>query len=127
MRLRSRLLMLTAAVTVLAAVWVGPAVAATARHVEGRVVSVNRSASSFKLRDSERGTFTILVSRSTRFEGTSFSQLKAGRSVEATIRRVNGRWQASKVESGSGSHTTEPGDDNGGGRNGGNDDPPNHG
>jgi Domain of unknown function (DUF5666) len=124
MRLRSRLLMLTAAVTVLAAVWVGPAVAATARHVEGRVVSVNRSASSFKLRDSERGTFSVFVSRSTRFEGTTFAKLKAGRSVEATIRRVNGRWQASKVESGSGTHT-EPGDDNGGGR-GGNDDGPNH-
>ena len=125
MRLRSRLLMLATAVTVLAAVWVGPAAAATPRHVEGRVVSVDRSASSFKLRDSERGTFTIRVTRSTRFEGTSFSRLKAGRSVEATIRRVNGRWQAGKVESGSGRHT-EPGDDNGGGR-GGNDDPPNHG
>ena len=127
MRLRSRLLTAVLAVTILAAVAVGTASAATVRHVEGRVLSVDRSASTFKLRDSERGTFTIHVSRSTRFEGTSFSQLKAGRSVEATIRRVNDRWQASKVESGSGSHTTEPGDDSGGGRNGGNDDPPNHG
>jgi hypothetical protein len=124
MRLRSRLVLLAAAVTLLAAALVGPAAAATARHIEGRVVSVDRSASSFKLRDSERGTFTVFVSRSTRFEGTSFAKLKAGRSVEATIRRVNGRWQASKVESGSGSHT-EAGDDNGG-RRGGSDDVANH-
>ena len=126
MRLRSRLLMLTAAVTVVAAVWVGTASAATVRHVEGRVLSVNRDASTFKLRDSERGTFTIHVSSATKFERVSFRSLRAGRTVEATIRRSNGRWQATKVEPNSGSHADDNGDDNGGGR-GGNDDPPNHG
>jgi hypothetical protein len=123
MRLRSRLMMLAATVAVLAAAWVGPASAATVRHVEGRVVSVDRSASTFKLRDSERGTFTIHVSSTTKFERVSFSSLRAGRTVEATIRRSNGRWQATKVEPNSGSHA---GDDNGGRNRGGNDDGPGH-
>ena len=122
MRLRSRLLTAVLAVAMLAAVAVGTASAATARHVEGRVLSVNRSASTFKLRDSERGTFTIRVTSSTKFERVRFSSLKAGSNVEATIRRVDGRWQASKVEPNSGSHA----DDNGNGRHGGNDDGPNH-
>jgi len=123
MRLRSRLLTAVLAVTMLAAVAVGTASAATVRHVEGRVLSVDRSASTFKLRDSERGTFTIRVTSSTKFERVRFSTLKAGSTVEATIRRVDGRWRASSVEPNSGSHA---GDDNGNGRHGGNDDGPNH-
>lgn len=122
MRLRSRLLTAVLAVTMLAAVAVGTASAATVRHVEGRVLSVNRSASTFKLRDSERGTFTIRVTNATKFERVRFSSLKAGSTVEATIRRVDGRWRATKVEPNSGSHA----DDNGDGRHGGNDDGPNH-
>jgi hypothetical protein len=94
--------------------------------VEGRVLSVDRSASTFKLRDSERGTFTIRVSSSTKFERVRFSTLKAGSTVEATIRRVDGRWRATKVEPNSGSHADDNGDDNGNGRHGGNDDGPNH-
>ena len=115
MRLRSRLLTAVLAVTMLAAVAVGTASAATVRHVEGRVLSVDRSASTFKLRDSERGTFTIRVTSSTKFERVRFSTLRAGRTVEATIRRVDGRWQATKVEPNSGSHAGETGDDHGGG------------
>jgi hypothetical protein len=122
MRLRSRLLTALLAVTVLAAVSVGTASAAAVRHVEGRVLSVDRSASTFKLRDSERGTFTIRVSSATKFERVRFSTLKAGSTIEATIRRVDGRWRATKVEPNSGSHA----DDNGNGRHGGNDDGPNH-
>ena len=122
MRLRSRLLTAVLAVTMLAAVAVGTASAATVRHVEGRVLSVDRFASTFKLRDSERGTFTIRVTSSTKFERVRFSTLKAGSTVEATIRRVDGRWRASSVEPNSGSHA----DDNGNGRHGGNDDGPNH-
>ena len=122
MRLRSRLLTAALAVTMLAAVAVGTASAATVRHVEGRVLSVDRSASTFKLRDSERGTFTIRVTSSTKFERVRFSTLKAGSTVEATIRRVDGRWRASSVERNSGSHA----DDSGNGRHGGNDDGPNH-
>ena len=119
MRIRS-LITLTAALTVLVAAWAGTASAATVRHVEGRVLSVDRSASTFKLRDSERGTFTIRVTSATKFERVSFASLKAGRSVEATIRRVNGRWQATAVEPHTGSHG------GGGGGGGGNDDGPGH-
>jgi uncharacterized protein (DUF2141 family) len=126
MRLRSRLLTAVLALTMLAAAAVGTASAATVRHVEGRVMSVDRSASTFKLRDSERGTFTIRVTSSTKFERVRFSTLKAGSTVEATIRRVDGRWRASSVESNSGSHAGDNGDDNGNGRHGGNDDGPNH-
>ena len=97
---------------------VGPVSAATVRHIEGRVLSVDRDARSFRLRDTERGTFTVFVVRSTRFERTSFAGLRSGSGVEATIRRVSGRWQASKVESGRGGHggDDDSGDDRGRGR-----------
>ena len=94
---------------------VGPASAATVRHIEGRVVSVDRDARSFRLRDSERGTFRVYVTRSTRFDRTSFSALRSGAGIEATIRRANGRWQASEVESHRGEHGGG-GDDRGRGR-----------
>ena len=112
MRLRSRLLTLTLALAMLAAAAVGTASAATLRHVEGRVVSVDRGASTFQLRDSQRGTFTVRVTSSTKFQRLSFSSLRAGRSIEATIRRANGAWQATKVEPNAGSHT-QTGDDHG--------------
>jgi uncharacterized protein (DUF58 family) len=102
---------------------VSSASAATVRHFEGRVLSVDRSANSFRLRDSERGTVTVFVTQSTRFSRTSFAAVKTGRSVEVTVRRADGRWQASKVEPRAGANHAEPGDDNGGG---GNDDGANH-
>jgi Ni/Co efflux regulator RcnB len=115
MRTRVIAILAAAALTLSAAVAaVGTASAATARHLEGRVVSVDRSAKSFRLRDHERGTFTVFVTSSTRFQRVSFSSLRAGKSVEATVRRVSGRWQASRVEAG-GARQTEPGDDHGGG------------
>ena len=115
MRLRSHIALFALVVGLLAAALGGTASAATVRHVEGRVLSVDRSASTFKLRDSERGTFTIRVTSSTKFERVRFSTLRAGRTVEATIRRVDGRWQATKVEPNAGSHAGETGDDHGGG------------
>jgi len=100
-----------AALTLVAALAaVGPVSAAIVRHVEGRVLSVDRDARSFRLRDSERGTFTVFVVRATRFERTSFARLRAGSGVEATIRRANGRWQAGEVESGRGADDTRPDD-----------------
>src|SRR3954463_7419937 len=77
---------------------VSSASAASVRHFEGRVLSVDRSAKSFRLRDSERGTVTVFVVQSPRFTRPSFAAVKTGRSVEVTVRRVSGRWQASKVE-----------------------------
>jgi hypothetical protein len=77
-----------------------PATAAAARQVEGTVRSVNRDARTFRLRDSQRGTFRIKVTRNTRFERIAgFAGLHAGmRRVEATIMRSGGRWVARSVE-----------------------------
>ena len=77
-----------------------PAGAAAVRQFEGTVVSVDRAARTFRLRDGERGTVRIRVTRSTRFERIAgFSGLERGLSgVEATVRRSNGRWVATHVE-----------------------------
>src|SRR4051812_26888586 len=93
---------------------------AAVRSYEGTVVSVDRDSRTFRLRDAERGTVTIKVTASTRFERVSFSSLRSGqRNIEATVRRSNGRWVASTVErsGGGGGH----------GGHGGDDDGPNHG
>ena len=90
-----------------------PASQAASRQFEGTVVSVNRGARTFRLRDSERGTATIRVTSRTRFERIAgFSGLRRGMTrVEATVRRSNGVWVASAVEI-----------SGGGGRHGGSDD-----
>jgi hypothetical protein len=77
-----------------------PAGAATVRQFEGTVTSVNRDARTFRLRDSERGTFTIKVTSRTRFERIAgFRGLKRGMTrVEATAVRSKGRWVARAVE-----------------------------
>jgi hypothetical protein len=90
-----------------------PATAA-ARQFEGRVVSVNRAAKTFRLHDSERGTKRIKVTAATRFERIGgFGALKAGmRRIEVTAHRSNGRWVATLVErSGGGGHHGGGGDD----------------
>jgi hypothetical protein len=77
-----------------------PATQAATRQFEGTVVSVNRSARTFRLRDTERGTATIRVTRRTRFERISgFSGLRRGQTrIEAIVRRSNGAWLALEVE-----------------------------
>src|SRR5690349_25082325 len=97
----------SAALLATAALAVGaPTALAATRQYEGTVVSVNRSAHTFQLRDSERGTVRIKVTSNTRFERVTFSSLRAGASnIEATVRRSNGRWVATSVErSGGGGH-----------------------
>jgi hypothetical protein len=99
-----------------AAVAVPPAAsAATVREFEGTVVSVNRDDRTFRLRDSERGTVTIRVTRNTRFERVrGLSGLRKGmRAIEATVRRSNGRWVALEVErsGGGGEHGGDRDDD----------------
>ncbi len=101
--------LITAAALVIAA----PASAAT-RQYEGTVVSVDRGARTFQIRDSERGTIRVKVTSNTRFERVSFSGLRAGLSnIETTVRRSNGRWVAIEVErsGGGGSHGGDGGDD----------------
>ena len=77
-----------------------PATASAARQFEGRVVSVNRDARTFRLHDSERGTKHIKVTANTRFERIAgFGSLRKGMTaIEATVRRSNGRWVALAVE-----------------------------
>jgi hypothetical protein len=89
-----------------------PATQAATRQVEGTVLSVDRSARTFRLRDSQRGTFTIKVTSRTTFQRVgSFSGLRAGMTrIEANIRRSGGAWVASHVER-----------SGGGGRHGGSD------
>jgi hypothetical protein len=88
--------------------------AASAAQFEGTVVSVNRDSRSFRLHDAERGTVTIRVTRSTRFQRVTFASLRAGlKDIEATVRRSNGRWVASQVErsGGGGNHGRGRGSD----------------
>ena len=99
---------------VLAAVAAAPASAAAAQF-EGRIVSVNRDAKTFRIHDSERGTKRIKVTRSTTFERVNgFAGLHKGmRRIEVTAKRKNGRWVASHVErsGGGGHHGGHGGDD----------------
>ena len=91
-----------------------PAAGSALREYEGTVVSVNRDNRTFRLRDTERGTVRIRVTRNTRFERISgFGGLQAGMTnIEAVVRRSNGRWVASEVErSGGGGEHGGDGDD----------------
>jgi hypothetical protein len=102
-----RKLFTTALIAVAALTAAAPAANAATREYEGTVVSVDRSARTFQLRDSERGTIRVKVTSNTRFERVSFAGLKAGqRNIETTVRRSNGRWVAVEVErsGGGGSH-----------------------
>jgi hypothetical protein len=85
------------------------------REFEGTVVSVNRDARRFRLRDTERGTVRIKVTRNTRFERINgLAGLKVGmRNVESVVRRSDGRWIALEVErsGGGGEHGGRDDDD----------------
>jgi hypothetical protein len=98
---------------VVAAVAAAPASAAAAQF-EGRIVSVNREAKTFRIHDSERGAKRIKVTGSTAFERVNgLAGLHKGmRRIEVTAKRKNGRWVASRVErSGGGGHHGGGGND----------------
>ena len=85
----------------------GVATASAATQYEGRVVGISKERNTFRLRDAERGTIRIKVTRNTTFEDiAAFGALRVGmRRVEATVRRSDGRWIALHVErSGGGGH-----------------------
>lgn len=88
---------------------------AALREYEGTVVSVNRDAKTFRLKDVERGTVRIKVTRNTRFERVDgLAGLKVGaKRIEATVKRKNGAWVALEVErsGGGGEHGGGDGDD----------------
>ena len=77
-----------------------PAGSAALREFEGTVVSVNRDKRTFRLRDTERGTVRIRVTRNTRFERIAgLAGLRRGMTnIESVVRRSNGRWVAREVE-----------------------------
>lgn len=93
---------------------------AALRQFEGTVVSKNNAARTFRLRDTERGTVRIHVTRNTRFERIGgLAGLKVGATnIESTVRRRDGRWIAVEVER-SGGGGQHGGDD----RRGGDDNP----
>ena len=121
--MRRKFILTTAlvAVTAVAASSVPAGAAPTAgsaalREFEGTVVSKNGDARTFRLRDSERGTVRIRVTRNTRFERIDgFAGLKVGATnIESTVRRRDGRWIAVEVER-SGGGGEHGGDDDSGG------------
>jgi hypothetical protein len=75
-------------------------------------VGLSKEKKTFRLKDSERGTIRIKLTRNTTFERIAGSgALKVGMNrVEATVKRSNGRWLALHVER-----------SGGGGRHGGDD------
>ena len=90
------------------------------REFEGRVVSIDRDARTFRLHDSERGTKRIKVNRNTRFERVAgLAGLRVGqRAIEVKTRRktANRRaWIAIEVEKsgGGGEHGDDRDDDRG--------------
>jgi len=124
-RLIIPLTLVSAAVAAAPAAAAAPAQAGALREFEGTVVSVNRDARTFRLRDSERGTVRIKVTRSTRFERIAgLSGLRAGmENIEAVVRRSDGRWIALEVERPGGEHGgDDDGGDNSGPGGGGDDD-----
>jgi len=95
-----------------------PASAAQAPQYEGTITAVDRGASTFRIRDIERGTITVRVTSRTRFERLAgLSALRVGMSnIETTVRRSGGRWVATEVErSGGGGQHGGGRDDRGGG------------
>ena len=116
MKLTASIAVLAAALTAFSVTAAGAATertaSAAARQFEGTVVSVNRDARTFRLKDVERGTVRIKVTRNTRFERIDgLAGLKAGaKRIEATVKRKNGAWVALEVERSGG------GGEHGGGR-----------
>ena len=106
-------LALVVAATAAAPAAAEPAGAAAVRQFEGTVVSVDRDSRTFRLRDSERGTVRIKVTRRTRFDRIDgFAGLRAGmRNVETSVRRTDGRWVATEVERSGGGGEHGDGDD----------------
>jgi hypothetical protein len=91
---------------------IGVATASAATQYEGTVVGISKERKTFRLRDAERGTIRIKVTRTTSFERIAgFGALRVGMNrVEATVKPSDGRWVAIHVER-----------SGGGGRHGGDD------
>jgi Domain of unknown function (DUF5666) len=111
-------------VAAMGAVASSAAVNAPSRHLEGRIIAVNRPARTFTVRDAQRGTLTVSVTPSTRFERIAgFSALHNSELVDVHATGTGGSWRANLVEpaggagarSGAGDRGNhlQPGDDRG--------------
>ena len=102
-----RLIALLTALVLSLSVGVTTASAATTQY-EGTVLSINKDKRTFRLNDAERGTIRVKVTRNTVFQRINgFSALRVGMNrVEATVKRSDGRWVATRVErsGGGGNH-----------------------
>ena len=102
-----RLIALLTALVLSLSVAVTTASAATTQY-EGTVLSINKDKRTFRLNDAERGTIRVKVTRNTVFQRINgFSSLRVGMNrVEATVKRSDGRWVATRVErsGGGGNH-----------------------
>lgn len=76
----------------------------TGTRLEGRVLSVNRTAHTFRLKDSQLGTLGVAWNRTTNFDGIRSSQVRPGKILEVHFRLSNGRRIAIKIQQGSGRH-----------------------
>jgi hypothetical protein len=114
------------AATGAAATPTSPVSAAATRHVEGRVITIDRSARTFSVRDAERGTLRVSVTSRTKFERVTFSSLRTGQRVDVRATRVDGAWRATKVQRGSAVADDHDAGDDHGGDGGGTDDPAGH-
>jgi hypothetical protein len=105
MRTRSKLSILAVGATVIGAAS-GPVAAPAAvdravalSEFDGKVISVNRAAKRFRIRDLERGVARIHVTRNTRYERIGgLAGLRKGLKVETDVKRSRGRWVAVEVE-----------------------------
>ena len=104
---------------------IGVATASAATQYEGKVVGKSAERKTFRLKDAERGTIRIKVTRNTTFEDIAgFRALKVGmRGIEATVKRSNGRWVAIHVEKSGGGGNHGGGRDDGAGHDVGDDNP----
>ena len=106
-----RLIALLTALVLSLSVAVTTASAATTQY-EGTVLSINKDKRTFRLKDAERGTIRVKVTRNSVFQRINgFNALRVGMNrVEATVKRSDGRWVATRVER-SGGGGTHGGDD----------------
>jgi Ni/Co efflux regulator RcnB len=78
----------------------------SANRLEGRVLSVNRSAHTFRLKDAQRGTATVAYTSATKFDRMKSSALRAGKRVEVLYKVSGGRKVATKIEPGASANHT---------------------
>ena len=79
----------------------GAGAAEAAMHFEGTVVSKDKNAQTFNLKqDQGGGTFKFQVNDATKYERIAgFAAIKRGaKNIQVTARKSNGRWIAKKVE-----------------------------